>query len=861
LFEGVLREVLTRWQSWNSCKAFLFEVLAQPLPAPGGIIEVSAVSWREPGVIDNLVFTRPSATDALFDYVNFEPMLRECDAECIIALFSSLLVERRVVFTSDSLESLSAVVNAALALLRPLQWQYIFIPLLPATMISFCSSPIPFVVGLLNSSLEDLRKEPHESLVLLDIDNGEFLTDTPDTELIPPVEREKLLSAVKLAKQKLKRNKHLTTGDARVLCDSFLVFFTTQLSGWRSFYADNKFRLDEFAGQRADAAHRHLVASMCASQMFTQYAAKYSATDDAEALSSADGFVSALEQANSDVTSGEQSKPSRRQQLWRLRRLVRRADGESLFGGDDDDAPGGAAAPPAAEEIVFKQGWLNRLSGKRKGKWERRWFKLTADKLAWYKTRSDTKEAGSILLATVTYITDRYSGHAGKDHCVELVTRECAHYIYADSLDELAEWYPHVQMLCVNSTTFQEPDERNALALASSLSLVPTEVVRDLDAAVSLPSSLSSSQQLQLQQQQQSPPFNSLKRDSDSNSSKFSSFLRRKASGAPQPPPNPFSTKARGSSHGTATSQGIAVLAAQAAAATATPPQATPPVAPAATSTAAPTTATTINTTTTTTTATATTPTHSIRFGAHRMRPLPLESAAAQQPAQQQQPPPRPPPRQQQQPSTTAAAVQQPQQQPEQNEDDDSSDLTYSHTSESESADDDADDADDDDDESGSDERLPVLPTVTSALASSASLTMTRSPPRAGPPPRMPPVPNAPPPVIVGRAGSARSAMSSPTTTRRSFSVDVESLQSLDLAGVRRDSSPPPDPASPNPLIMMSFELRAPADASTVNPLAKSSGPPRRPPPLPLSSPPLPLSSPPLITRSANAALPAAPNQ
>jgi hypothetical protein len=339
MFEAVLHEIQVRWQNWNACKAFLFEVLAQPLPAPGGRIEISTVSWREPGAIDNLVFTRPSATDALFDYVNFEPMLRECDATCIVTLFSSLLVERRVVFTSDSLEALSAVVNAALALLRPLQWQYIFIPLLPRSMVGFCSSPIPFVVGLLNSSLEALRKEPHESLVLLDIDNGEFLTETPDADLIPAAEREKLLNAVKLAQQKLKRNKHLTQGDARALCDIFVAFFTVQLSGWRAHYRDNRLEIDEFVAQRADPRAKRLLTSMCSSQMFTQFAAMYSATDDAVACNSADGFVSALEQANNEVH--DHAKPSRRAQLWRLRRLERGGtDGPPLAAGHHaDDEP------------------------------------------------------------------------------------------------------------------------------------------------------------------------------------------------------------------------------------------------------------------------------------------------------------------------------------------------------------------------------------------------------------------------------------------------------------------------------------------------------------------------------------------
>jgi hypothetical protein len=796
MFEAVLHEVQIRWQNWNACKAFLFEVLAQPLPEPGGRIEIATVSWREPGAIDNLVFTRPSATDALFDYVNFEPMLRECDAACIVTLFSSLLVERRVVFTSDSLEALSAVVNAALALLRPLQWQYIFIPLLPKSMVGFCSSPIPFVVGLLNSSLEALRKEPHESLVLLDIDNGEFLTETPDTDLIPLAERDKLLNAVKLAQQKLKRNKHLTQGDARAMCDIFLAFFAAQLSGWRNFYRDNRLQVDEFASQRSDPRAKRLTTSMCSSQMFTQFAAKYSDTDDSVAWSSADGFVSALEQANSDVHGSDHAKPSRRQQLWRLKRLERGgADGPPLAGHHADDEP---------EEVVFKQGWLNKLSGKRKGKWERRWFKLTANKLVWYKTRTDAKESGSVFLPDVTYITDRYKGHVGKEHCMELVTRGRTHYIYADSTAELAEWYPHIQMLCVSSTTFQEPDERSALALASSLSLVPTEYVDSANASGS------------------SSPLRTLSNEAPSGSavrSKLASFLKRGRdapqkthSTPPMPPPNPFARN-RATSATTVTNSTTASTA-QASAPAPAPVSFSTPTSPTPSST----TSAPHSQSLTNTIATATALMAQHRLGAyHKLTtatsaPLePLPDSERSSPATTTQ---------SGELSLSAVAAS-----GGADHDDDSSDLSYSHTESSDSG---------SSGDSGSDEPLPKLPSAT-ALAASAKMRVS--------PMRIPPVPHAPPPNKLERSRSSN----------RSASVNFESSYSSE---VRRDSSPPPSPSGLNPTA-----AAAVAASTHSSPLLSSLGsspqpPVRRPPPVPVTQPPPVLRKSSTSTPTASVAVP-----
>lgn len=103
MFDMVLKEVLIRQSSPRAVCDFLFEVLVGTLPAPGEAINVTTVSWREPGVIDHLVFQRPPLDDALFDYVNFAPVLQKCEPDVIITLLASLLVERRIVFSSDRL--------------------------------------------------------------------------------------------------------------------------------------------------------------------------------------------------------------------------------------------------------------------------------------------------------------------------------------------------------------------------------------------------------------------------------------------------------------------------------------------------------------------------------------------------------------------------------------------------------------------------------------------------------------------------------------------------------------------------------------------------------------------------------------
>ena len=47
-----------------------------------------------------------------------------------------------------------------MALLYPFTWQHIFVPVLPPSLLTFCCAPMPFVLGILRTSLEEAAKQP-----------------------------------------------------------------------------------------------------------------------------------------------------------------------------------------------------------------------------------------------------------------------------------------------------------------------------------------------------------------------------------------------------------------------------------------------------------------------------------------------------------------------------------------------------------------------------------------------------------------------------------------------------------------------------------------------------------------------------
>ena len=83
------------------------------------------------------------------------------------------------------LSVLSSCITAATALLNPFAWQVcsvveiilsnifsnmfrmqqVFIPVLPNSMLDYCCAPMPFVVGILRSSLQTVLDMPKEEVL------------------------------------------------------------------------------------------------------------------------------------------------------------------------------------------------------------------------------------------------------------------------------------------------------------------------------------------------------------------------------------------------------------------------------------------------------------------------------------------------------------------------------------------------------------------------------------------------------------------------------------------------------------------------------------------------------------------------
>ncbi|KAL1427201.1 hypothetical protein MTO96_017698 [Rhipicephalus appendiculatus] len=91
----------------------------------------------------------------------------------VVTLFCAAMTELKILFYSRSYCRLNDACSALTSLMFPFKYSHVYIPLLPATLIEFLSTPTPFIMGVHSS----LRSEVAELLdvLLVDLDGGSVL--------------------------------------------------------------------------------------------------------------------------------------------------------------------------------------------------------------------------------------------------------------------------------------------------------------------------------------------------------------------------------------------------------------------------------------------------------------------------------------------------------------------------------------------------------------------------------------------------------------------------------------------------------------------------------------------------------------
>ncbi|KAM6306900.1 LOW QUALITY PROTEIN: DENN domain-containing protein 5B-like [Podargus strigoides] len=141
----------------------LYEV---PLPPPGR-------SLKFYGVYEPIICQRPGPNELPSDYPLRE-VFELLGLENLVQVFTCVLLEMQILLYSQDYQRLMTVVEGITTLLFPFQWQHVYVPILPASLLHFLDAPVPYLMGLQSKEGTDHSKLelPQEAnLCFVDIDN------------------------------------------------------------------------------------------------------------------------------------------------------------------------------------------------------------------------------------------------------------------------------------------------------------------------------------------------------------------------------------------------------------------------------------------------------------------------------------------------------------------------------------------------------------------------------------------------------------------------------------------------------------------------------------------------------------------
>lgn len=191
---GILRvpassPTIGRWQPLERYVVNLCTEALSPL---------SSKTQIEIAVRELRLFARKEAPNELPESRNTDiyALFRALSIPNIVALVEFMLSESRIILLSSHTAMLHLASKALVSLLYPLKWASIFIPVLPARLISALEAPCPYIVGI--ERRYDNIELPEDDYVFVDLDQ-DTVESTASPVSLPRQQRRKLVSLLQLA--------------------------------------------------------------------------------------------------------------------------------------------------------------------------------------------------------------------------------------------------------------------------------------------------------------------------------------------------------------------------------------------------------------------------------------------------------------------------------------------------------------------------------------------------------------------------------------------------------------------------------------------------------------------------------------
>ncbi|XP_067825790.1 DENN domain-containing protein 1A isoform X4 [Heptranchias perlo] len=292
---NILAEYTAKGQDcqWKELLETLYNL---PLPEPGSTVHLSVHSY----------FTTPDSRElpSIPENRNLTEYFVAVDVNNMLHLYASMLYERRVLISCSKLSTLTACIHGSAAMLYPMYWQHVYIPVLPSHLLDYCCAPMPYLIGVHSSLMEKVRNMALEDVVILNVDNNTLETPFDDLQSLP----NDVLSTLKNRLKKVST----TTGDGVARA-----FLKTQAALFGSYRNALKiepeepitFSEDVFVSHRSSAM-RQFLQNAIQLQLFKQFI-----DGRLDLLNSGEGFSDVFEE---EINNGEYAGSDKSYHQWLL---------------------------------------------------------------------------------------------------------------------------------------------------------------------------------------------------------------------------------------------------------------------------------------------------------------------------------------------------------------------------------------------------------------------------------------------------------------------------------------------------------------------------------------------------------------
>ncbi|XP_053418906.1 DENN domain-containing protein 1A isoform X6 [Nycticebus coucang] len=291
---NILADYTTKRQEsqWNELLETLHKL---PIPDPGVSVHLSVHSY----------FTVPDTRElpSIPENRNLTEYFVAVDVNNMLHLYASMLYERRILIICSKLSTLTACIHGAAAMLYPMYWQHVYIPVLPPHLLDYCCAPMPYLIGIHLSLMEKVRNMALDDVVILNVDTNTLETPFDDLQSLP----NDVISSLKSRLKKVST----TTGDgvARAFLKAQAAFFGSYRNALKIEPEEPiTFCEETFVSHYRSGAMRQFLQNATQLQLFKQFI-----DGRLDLLNSGEGFSDVFEE---EINMGEYAGSDKLYHQW-----------------------------------------------------------------------------------------------------------------------------------------------------------------------------------------------------------------------------------------------------------------------------------------------------------------------------------------------------------------------------------------------------------------------------------------------------------------------------------------------------------------------------------------------------------------